>query len=290
MIPAADRPLILLPPSEAKADGGVGPPVRPGTLLAPELDGLRRQVRRAVIGVSRGDPAAAARALLLPGRVAPAALRRNTELVSGATMPALQRYTGVLYRQLAAAADGVTVGAAGPTDAPAAVLARNIWIFSGLWGVVAGEDLIPAYRVPAAALLPGLGALRRLWRPALAAALPTLVADRVIVDLRSSDYAALWRAESAAGVVTVQVRGLRLRGGVRVPAPATTAGKQLKGLLLGALLGAPAPRAPQGAAPSSAVADQLAALAEQAGANAAARSQAGGVQLTLTVPEAWRPA
>ena len=73
----AARSLILLPPSEGKAPGGDGPPWAPGTMAVDELDGARQRVLRAL------------------GRSHPAATEP--------TAPAIERYTGVLYRELDAA-------------------------------------------------------------------------------------------------------------------------------------------------------------------------------------------
>ena len=65
---------------------------------------------------------------------------------------------------------------------------------SGLWGVVRGGDLVPDYRVPASGTVPGLGGVdralaRRRWRTAM----PALVGDQPVLDLRSTDYRGMWR-------------------------------------------------------------------------------------------------
>ena len=41
-------PIVLLPPSEGKADGGTGPPWTPGSISFPELDASRRKVAAAL--------------------------------------------------------------------------------------------------------------------------------------------------------------------------------------------------------------------------------------------------
>lgn len=90
--------LILLPPSEAKAVGGVAPPADGGTGLSaePALLAARRTVLRAVLALCRGDAAAAARSLRLPASVAVGALADNVALPDAPTLPALDRYRGVL--------------------------------------------------------------------------------------------------------------------------------------------------------------------------------------------------
>lgn len=96
-------------------------------------------------------------------------------------------YTGVLFQALRLP----------ELPAPAR---RRVLIASGLWGVLRPGDRIPAYKLPIASKLPGVGPLAALWRPSLRALLP----DRgLVVDLRSGPYAAQW-APRRATVLTVR--------------------------------------------------------------------------------------
>jgi uncharacterized protein len=77
---------------------------------------------------------------------------------------------------------------------------RRLAVGSALFGLVRGDDRIPAYRLSAGSALPGLPTLRALWKPALS---PVLAgADELVVDLRSGSYAAL---APVPGAVTVDV-------------------------------------------------------------------------------------
>ena len=173
---------ILLPPSEAKRPGGDGPPLA--------LTGPRRQVGRAVKRLIRADPDAAATALLLPPATREAALDANRHLDRSPTMPALDRYDGVLYRAL----DAGTL-----TARRRRVAEESVLIFSGLLGVVGGGERVPLYRVPAAAVLPGIGQLNRWWRSRL----QLDVGAELVVDLRSTDYLPMWQPPAGAVVVRV---------------------------------------------------------------------------------------
>jgi hypothetical protein len=87
------------------------------------------------------------------------------------------------------------------TLAPAAVARarERVLVASALWGVVALDDRIPAYRLSIGARLPALtktGGLAAFWRPALTAALPD-EPGALIVDMRSGSYAAAWRPKRA---------------------------------------------------------------------------------------------
>ena len=64
---------------------------------------------------------------------------------------------------------------------------------SGLWGVVRGGDLVPDYRVPASGTVPGFGGVSAHWRPSLRTAMPALVGDQPVLDLRSTDYRGMWK-------------------------------------------------------------------------------------------------
>src|SRR5581483_11267404 len=147
---------LLLPPSEAKRTGGDGPPLSaapPGPLTRP-----RGQVQAALNKLLRGSKARAAEALLLPPAAKDTALTANRAAPQAPTLPALERYDGVLYRAL----DVGTLDRAGRRRADEGVV-----IFSGLLGMVGGGELVPDYRVPAAAMLPGLGGAGRWWRARL---------------------------------------------------------------------------------------------------------------------------
>jgi cytoplasmic iron level regulating protein YaaA (DUF328/UPF0246 family) len=224
---------LLLPPSESKRPGGRGRSIAERGLTGP-LAETRAALLAALQRLVAGEAARAAGALLLPPGLAADALARNAAVTSAHTMPALRRYTGVLYDAWGYA-----------TLAPAARRAagRSVWIFSGLWGVLRGDEPVPDYRVPAKATLPGIGVAGSAWRPALAALLPAVVAADLVVDLRSSDYAAMWRPgrDLAADLVTVRVLSPLPRGGHGV---VSFASKQGKGLLARALLDAAGRGAP----------------------------------------------
>lgn len=189
---------ILLPPSEAKAVGGGGPPLA----FASPLGTVRRRLLADVATLCRRDPVGAARALKLPPGEVAEACRRNAEVLTSPTMAALERYAGVVYQGLAAAT---------LTPAGRRVADRSVLIFSGGLGVVTATELVPWYRVPASATLPSAGTVTSLWKPILTGYLPGVVGSELVIDLRSSDYAGLWKPP--AGSVVVRVLQRRSTGG-----------------------------------------------------------------------------
>jgi cytoplasmic iron level regulating protein YaaA (DUF328/UPF0246 family) len=188
--------LVLLPPSETKSPGGEGPPLDLAALTAPELTPVRTELAEALVKLADDVPASRAALDLSPKQ--DDEIARNAELWTSPTRPALERYTGVLY-------DALDVGSM--TRAQRARAARRLAVGSALFGLVAGDDPIPAYRLSAGSALPGLPTLRALWKPALSPVLAGV--PGLVVDLRSGSYAAL---APVAGAVTVQVLSERPDG------------------------------------------------------------------------------
>jgi hypothetical protein len=189
---------LLLPPSETKNPGGRGRPLR-GRGDAHPLAAARAFALDALDRLLVAGPQAAAPALLLPAGVAATALATNARVQDSPTTPALRRYAGTVYQGLAF--DTLT-----PEQQRIAV--RSTHIFSGLFGVLRGDEPVPDYRVPAKATLPGLGVAATFWRPRLYPVLRDTLRRGLVVDLRSSDYAAMWRADDAMRDRVVRIRVL----------------------------------------------------------------------------------
>ncbi|MBD3943374.1 peroxide stress protein YaaA [Microbacterium sp. NEAU-LLC] len=171
--------LILLPPSETKRAGGAARPLDASRLALPELAGRREAVVTALVALSADDDAAARVLKLGPKQRGEIAV--NAALRDAPTMPAVDRYTGVLYDAL---------GAASLPSASRRWLGAHVLIHSAPFGPVGALDAIPAYRLGAGASLPGSPPLRRVWAEAVSAALEALD-PRFVLDLRSEAYVAL---------------------------------------------------------------------------------------------------
>ena len=201
--------LVLLPPSETKAPGGSGPALDLAALTRPELTPVRERLVDALVALAADVPAA--RAALGLGPRQDDEIARNAALRTAPTLPALRRYTGVLYDAL---------DLPSMTRAQHARAARRLGVGSALFGLLGADDAVPAYRLSAGSALPGLPGLRTVWRPQLA---PVLAAvDDLVVDLRSGAYAAL---APIPGAVTVQVVSERDDGSRAVVSHANKATK-----------------------------------------------------------------
>src|SRR3954452_15706907 len=96
---AATLPLILLPPSEGKALGGTGLPWSRGA-MAIDLDDRRRAVITALATAMHGTEADRATLLGVTGRSLADASAADRRVTKSPTLPAIERYTGVLYDAL----------------------------------------------------------------------------------------------------------------------------------------------------------------------------------------------
>lgn len=182
--------LVLLPPSETKRAGGAGP-LSLDALSFPELEPLRKVLLDELAELAADVAASRAALGLSPGQ--DAEIARNAALWTAPTLPALHRYTGVLYDAL----DVTTLRGAAAARARARLV-----VGSALFGLLRAGDPVPAYRLSAHSALPGRPTLAARWRPALDPVLAALAAGETVVDLRSGSYAALGRAP---GAVTVNV-------------------------------------------------------------------------------------
>lgn len=181
--------IVLLPPSETKRSGGDGPPLRLRKLSFPQLTALRTELVDELADLA-ADPDACRRALGISA-AQQEEIARNATLLSSATMPAIHRYTGVLY-------DALDVESL--TGAAATRATERLAVGSALFGLLRADDPIPAYRLSAGSKIPGRPGLATRWRPALEPVLAGIAARELVVDLRSGAYVGLGRLESAVRV------------------------------------------------------------------------------------------
>ncbi|WP_281640440.1 YaaA family protein [Aurantimicrobium minutum] len=194
--------LILLPPSETKRDGGEGAPLEQllveSALAFPELNAIRKRVVAATVSLARKPKVCAEVLKLSPKQMGE--VDRNKAVKTSPTMPAIDRYTGVLY-------DGL-----GAINLPAEArtfLGEHVLIQSALLGPVRALDLIPAYRLSFDSKLPSLaaGTLKKAWAEASNKALAKKLKEKpqMVLDLRSEGYSALTPLAPAENTVYLRV-------------------------------------------------------------------------------------
>ena len=221
--------LILLPPSEGKTAPEAGSPIDLAALSFPELTAARRRVGQSLV-IASGRRNALAR--LGAGPSLAAEVARNTTLWDNPTAPAARVFTGVLYE---------AAGAASWNVASLARAAERVRIISALWGVLSPADRIPAYRLSMGTALGRIGPLTTFWRKQLATTLTREADGHLIVDCRSSDYGAVWRADPSRRLAVRVERELDGKRSV-----VSHNAKHTRGLLTAALVAEPAqPTSPE---------------------------------------------
>lgn len=238
--------LILLPPSEGKAFPSRGKPLDLHQLSSPGLTAAREQVLGTLVDLCTGGtaPDTEEQATVVRERAAEVLglgatqlelVARNANLRTAPTARADRIYTGVVYDNL----DFATLSAAAKRRATS-----RIGIMSALFGMVRPNDAIPAYRLSGDVTLPHLGPIAGHWREHLGPTMLDAVGDGLLVDLRSTSYAAFWRPPAELAARTATVRVLHESGGKRKVV--SHFNKATKGRLVRQLLeDGRAPRTPQ---------------------------------------------
>jgi uncharacterized protein len=184
--------LILLPPSEGKTPARRGRPLDLADLGFPGLRAARERLLDRLVTLCTEDPEAALEVLGL-GPAQADLVGRNATLRTAPTARADHVYDALGLPSLSAAARRRS--------------ATRLAVTSSLFGLVRPADRIPAYRLSGDATLPGLGPVAAVWREHLGAAVDEALGAGLLVDLRSTTYAAFWRPgpDLARRVVTVRV-------------------------------------------------------------------------------------
>lgn len=184
---------MLLPPSEGKADGGTSRRWEPDSGAFGALAARRTSIVDALEAAGGGD-----RKLLgVKGDHLDRARTANASLDGSPSLPAWERYTGVVWDHL----DPATIR---PADR------RRIVVVSGLLGLARGDDRTPDYRLKMGANLAPLGKVSTWWRADLSAALNryargrTAKQPRVIVDLLPQEHRAAWIPDARVSGVSIE--------------------------------------------------------------------------------------
>jgi cytoplasmic iron level regulating protein YaaA (DUF328/UPF0246 family) len=191
------RPVLLLPPSEGKAEGG--DEVWDSAAGAyGSLSRSRRNVARRLTEAMRMDDDRLSKLLGVKGDALARAVQANRRLIrQPVALPAAERFTGVVHDHLALA------------DLSAAVRRRaesDVIFFSALAGVVAPGDPLPDHRAKMSISLDPLGKLSTWWRPQIDDVLTPRLDGSVVVDLLPNEHAAALTPSPDRWARWIQVR------------------------------------------------------------------------------------
>ncbi len=176
------KPLILIPPSEGKSSGGEDPPWSETNQFFQNLQEPRREIIEVLKKAMKEAELSRSKLLGVKGKKVEEATAANLSVDYSATMPAIERYTGVLYDALSYSSLSLALQKK---------IDQQVIIFSGLWGALKPRDLIPDYKLKMGAKLLELGVLSRFWKPHLTSALHSS-GPKCVWDLLPGEHSAGW--------------------------------------------------------------------------------------------------
>jgi cytoplasmic iron level regulating protein YaaA (DUF328/UPF0246 family) len=172
----AAKPLLLVPPSEAKTPGGTRS--TPRGIFDDALGADRREVF-ATVAATLADAPLRRREIILnaKGPLMDRAMLAALELAEGRPRlrPAWKRYSGVVWTHL----DPASLSPASR---------KRLLIPSSVYGVTSGEDRIADFRLKMNVGVGTLGTLASFWRPRLAEVLASHVRTAPIVSLLPKEH------------------------------------------------------------------------------------------------------
>lgn len=194
----SNYPLILLPPSESKASGGEAPSLNLSDLSFPEFEKQRELMTKTLIQMSK-KPRVAQKTLGVKGAALDKARADNASLNLAPTMPAIERYTGVMY-------DFINYQSL--DEQAQSCFAANAIIFSGLYGTVRPFDLIPNYKLKMGARIRLKKTCAAIWKPLITSALASVAKDRVVWDLLPNEHSVAWDPDEVSYAARFTVKFL----------------------------------------------------------------------------------
>lgn len=109
-------------------------------------------------------------------------------------------------------------------------------VFSALFGPVRLTDLITPHRLSGSVKLPGQGSVASIWSKALKELLTQQLSGHVVVDLRSSEYGAMYRPACGGECLTLNIAVAKVNPATGKRSVVSHWAKHTRGLLAGALL------------------------------------------------------
>ena len=178
----AGKTLILLPPSEGKASGGDRSPLDLESMSFGSLNPTRVRMAKSLAQLSQ-RPRVAKKLMGVKGTVLEKAMASNANLEVAPTMPAIERYTGVMYDSIDyQSLDG---------DAKEA-FDQTVIIMSGLFGIIRPSDLIPDYKLKMGAPLLRRRTCASIWKPLISDSLASANEYGVIWDMLPIEHSYAW--------------------------------------------------------------------------------------------------
>lgn len=180
-------------------------------------------------------------------------ISQNLEVYDAPALAAWQLYDGVLYEaakfaQIFSSGDssqgsqsqgGQGQGGQSQADQSQGLqrqLEELTLVFSALFGPVRLTDLITPHRLSGSVKLPGQGSVASIWSKALKELLTQQLSGHVVVDLRSSEYGAMYRPTRGSDCLLLNIGVAKVNPATGKRSVVSHWAKHTRGLLAGALL------------------------------------------------------
>ena len=175
-------------------------------------------------------------------------ISQNLEVYDAPALAAWQLYDGVLYEAAKFAqifsSGEPSQGSQGQVgnhrgDQPQGgqrQLEELTLVFSALFGPVRLTDLITPHRLSGSVKLPGQGSVASIWSKALKELLTQQLSGHVVVDLRSSEYGAMYRPTRGSDCLLLNIGVAKVNPATGKRSVVSHWAKHTRGLLAGALL------------------------------------------------------
>ena len=175
-------------------------------------------------------------------------ISQNLEIYDAPALAAWQLYDGVLYEAAkfaqifsygACAQDDQGQGGQSQADQSQGLqrqLEELTLVFSALFGPVRLTDLITPHRLSGSVKLPGQGSVASIWSKALKELLTQQLSGHVVVDLRSSEYGAMYRPTRGSDCLMLNIGVAKVNPATGKRSVVSHWAKHTRGLLAGALL------------------------------------------------------
>ena len=186
--------VLLLPPSEGKAEDGVAS--RSWNAQLGVFGAALETSRTQIVAQLRKEKGGTQKLLGVSGAHLTRAQSSNMQLVGAPCLPAWQRYTGVVW-------DHLDIASLTATQRNAFV--KRIIVPSGLLGLVRADDQVPDYRLKMGARLAPFGTMSKFWNEAITDALVAVAKKKAVVDLLPNEHRAAINWNSLDNVVRIDL-------------------------------------------------------------------------------------
>ena len=195
--------IVLIPPSEGKIDGGSFPGLNIETMGLSSLSKKRRDLIEVLQSTMKSSQNLN-KILGVKGVALEKAIADNLAIYDAPTMPAIKRYNGVMF-------DSIDYTGFGETERQ--IFDDNVFIMSGLFGIISPHENIPNYKLKMGAVLPGLASCAYEWKPYITEIIAETAKDSVIWDFLPNEHSSAWDERNVNYLKRYTIKFVQNKGG-----------------------------------------------------------------------------